>query len=101
MAASPAGFPLSSQAPDGAQVIARAGHVLRTLDHEDQGLSLAQLAERIGLPRSTMHRIVTALASEGMVAIGSPGGSVLAGPKFARLASPSEAEPRTAGPPFR
>lgn len=72
----------------GVQVIARAGQVLRTLDLEDEGLSLAQLAERIGLARSTMHRIVTALATEGMLATASTDGRVRAGPEFARLACP-------------
>ena len=58
----------------GVQVIVRVGQVLRALDGEDQGLSLAQLAERIGLPRSTVHRIVTALTAEGLVATASPAG---------------------------
>jgi len=91
VAASPAG---------GVQVIARAGQVLRTLDREDQGLSLAQLAERIGLPRSTMHRIVTALAAEGMLATASTGGRVRAGPEFGRLASSSHVDLCAAAAPF-
>jgi DNA-binding IclR family transcriptional regulator len=74
--------------------------VLRALDGEDQGLSLAQLADRIGLPRSTVHRIVTALAAEGMVATASPAGRVCIGPEFARLALSSEAGMWTAVEPF-
>src|SRR6266699_2942048 len=71
----------------GVQVIARAAQVLRALESEPQGLSLAQLAERVGLPRSTVHRIVTALAAEGLVASVSPTGQVRIGPEFARLAA--------------
>jgi DNA-binding IclR family transcriptional regulator len=74
--------------------------VLRALDGEHQGLSLAQLADRIGLPRSTVHRIVTALAAEGLVATASPVGRVRIGPEFARLASSSQADLWTAAEPF-
>jgi DNA-binding IclR family transcriptional regulator len=83
----------------GVQVITRVGQVFRALDGEPQGLSLAQLADRIDLPRSTVHRIVTALAAEGFIASASPAGRVRIGPEFARLVSSSrpdlweEAEP--------
>ncbi|HEX6528093.1 MAG TPA: IclR family transcriptional regulator [Streptosporangiaceae bacterium] len=76
----------------GVQVIARAAQVLRALEGEPQGLSLAQLAERVVLPRSTVHRIVTALAAEGLVASVSSTGRVRIGPEFARLASAGPTE---------
>jgi DNA-binding IclR family transcriptional regulator len=76
----------------GVQVIARAAQVLRALEGEPQGLSLAQLAERVGLPRSTVHRIVTALSAEGLLASVSSTGRVRIGPEFARLAAASPAE---------
>ena len=79
-------------AQGGVQVIARVGQVFRALYDEPQGLSLAQLADRIGLPRSTVHRIVTALAAEGFIASASPAGRVRIGPEFARLASSSRAD---------
>jgi DNA-binding IclR family transcriptional regulator len=100
VAAYEAESPRSSEAPGGVQVIARVGQVLRALDGENQGLSLAQLADRIGLPRSTVHRIVTALAAEGLVATASPAGRVRIGPEFARLASSSQADLWTAVEPF-
>lgn len=78
---------MGTESAGGVQVIARAAQVLRALENEPQGLSLAQLAERAGLPRSTVHRIVTALAAEGMVASVSPTGRVRIGPEFARLAA--------------
>jgi DNA-binding IclR family transcriptional regulator len=71
----------------GVQVIARAAQLLRALEREPQGLSLAQLAERVRLPRSTVHRIVTALAAEGLLASVSSTGRVRIGPEFARLAA--------------
>jgi DNA-binding IclR family transcriptional regulator len=73
----------------GVQVIARAAQVLRALDGEPSGLSLSQLAQRVGLPRSTVHRIVMALGSEGLVAAASPNGRVRLGPELARLAEAS------------
>ena len=65
-------LPRTPESPGGVQVIARVGQILRALSGEAQGLSLAQLAQRIGLPRSTVHRIVTALTAEGLVATASP-----------------------------
>jgi DNA-binding IclR family transcriptional regulator len=64
----------SSQETDGAvrrregvQVIARAAEVLRQLAAEPEGLQLGDLASRVELPRSTVHRIVRALSDEGFV----------------------------------
>lgn len=74
------------------QVIARAAQVLRALEGEPLGLSLAQLAERVHLPRSTVHRIVTALCAEGFLVSASASGRVRIGSEFARLASASAAE---------
>ena len=73
----------------GVQVIARAAQVLRALEGEPSGLSLSQLAQRVGLPRSTIHRIVMALGTEGLVAAASPNGRVRLGPELARLAESS------------
>jgi DNA-binding IclR family transcriptional regulator len=76
----------ASESGTGIQVIARAAQILRALDGEPGGLSLSQLAQRIGLPRSTVHRIVVALGAEGLVAAASPNGRVRLGPELARLA---------------
>jgi AraC-like DNA-binding protein len=43
------------------QVIARAASVLRALEGEQTGLSLAQISQRVNLARSTVQRIVDAL----------------------------------------
>jgi len=78
----------------GVQVIARAAQILRALDGEPDGLSLSQLSERLGLPRSTVHRVVSALAAEGLLAAASPNGRVRLGPEIARLALASRRELR-------
>jgi DNA-binding IclR family transcriptional regulator len=68
------------------QVVSRAASILRALDGEHRGLSLSELAERTGLPRSTVHRLVTALGVEGFV-VGAPAaGRTRLGPELARLA---------------
>lgn len=51
----------------GIQVIARAGAILRALGRSDRGLTLRSVATATGLPRSTVHRIVVALAAEHLV----------------------------------
>lgn len=78
----------------GVQVIARAAQILRALDGEPNGLSLSQLSERLELPRSTVHRVVSALAAEGLLAAASPNGRVRLGPEIARLALASRRELR-------
>jgi DNA-binding IclR family transcriptional regulator len=71
----------------GIQVITRAAEILRSLEGHPNGLSLSQIAERAELPRSTVHRIVTALVIEGLLVSASPNGRVRIGPELLRLAA--------------
>jgi DNA-binding IclR family transcriptional regulator len=68
------------------QVIARAAAILRALEDEAFGLSLAQIAQRVGLARSTVQRIVAALELEKLVIAASPTGGIMLGPAILRLA---------------
>jgi DNA-binding IclR family transcriptional regulator len=77
----------TSSSHTGIQVVARVAHILRALENEPQGLSLSQLAKRVGLPRSSTHRIVSALTTEGLLAAASPNGRVMLGPEIGRLAA--------------
>lgn len=70
----------------GIQVIARAGAILRALQSHPNGRSLAEISVAVGLPRSTVHRITTALAREGFVESASLAGGLRLGPTFAELA---------------
>ena len=70
----------------GVQVIARAVAIMRSLRNENDGLSLGQIAERVGLPRSTVQRIVGALQAEHMVIAASPGRGIRLGPEITSLA---------------
>lgn len=73
----------------GVQVISRAARILRTLGNEPEGLSLGGIAERVDLPRSTVQRIVNALASEALVTTPSPMARIRLGSGLLALASRS------------
>ena len=79
--------PAESKSRQGIQVIARAARVLRTLENEKDGLSLGQIAKRVGLPRSTVQRIVNALADEQLLIAASPNARVALGPAILRMAA--------------
>ncbi|MCX2684728.1 IclR family transcriptional regulator [Pseudomonas sp. DCB_AW] len=69
----------------GKQVIARAASVLKALENQRSGLSLAQIAKAAFLPRTTVHRIVAALEAQQMVTSGAQG--IRLGPALMRLAA--------------
>jgi DNA-binding IclR family transcriptional regulator len=68
------------------QVIARAAAIMRALEDTTTGLSLAEIAMKVGLARSTVQRIVSALETEKLVVAASPAGRVRLGPTILRLA---------------
>jgi DNA-binding IclR family transcriptional regulator len=68
------------------QVIARAAAVLRSLEGRADGLSLTQIAQLVGLARSTVTRIVGALRAEQFVMATTPTSGVRLGPALTRLA---------------
>jgi len=59
--------PVHADRRTGIQVLARAANVLRCLAESNEGLTLAQIASRVGVARSTVHRIVVALEEEAWV----------------------------------
>ncbi len=76
----------------GVQVIARAAAILRALEAEPDGLSLGELAKRLDLARSTVQRLVGALADEQLVMTGGPRGGVTLGSALVRLAAAANIE---------
>jgi DNA-binding IclR family transcriptional regulator len=74
------------------QVITRAISVLRALEGQPEGLSLKQIAQRVGLARSTVQRIVDALRAEQFVIAASPTAGVRLGPALIRLAASASIE---------
>ena len=84
--------PQRSRSRHSVQVIARAANVLRALEGENDGLSLGQIAQRVGLARSTVQRIVDALSEEHFVIAASPTSGVRLGPALIRLAASARVE---------
>ena len=76
----------------GVQVIGRAANILRSLEDEPEGLSLGDIASRVDLPRSTVQRIVTALADEQLLISASTKSRVKLGPALIRLANATNNE---------
>lgn len=76
----------------GIQVISRAASILRALEHQANGLSLSEIALRVGLPRSTVQRIVNSLAEEQFLIAASPRSRVKLGPALIRLANATTIE---------
>ncbi len=76
----------SSGSQSGVQVVQRVAAILRALAAHPEGLSLSQIADLVGLPRSTVHRLVVALQREQFLMAVSPNGKVRLGPGIASLA---------------
>lgn len=70
----------------GVGVITRAAAVMRILGDAPEGLSLGKIAQRAGLARSTVQRLVGALETERLVVKGSQPGRIVLGPELLRLA---------------
>ncbi len=78
---------IQTKGKSGIQVIARAATILRILENEKDGLSLGQISSRVDLARSTVQRIVNALADEHLLIAASPNARVKLGPAILRLAA--------------
>ena len=84
---------------EGVQVIARAAEMLRRLAADPHGLTLSELSAGVGLPRSTAHRIVSALTQEGFVRP-APSGRLRIGPALIGLAVASRSDLRHEAGPY-
>lgn len=65
----------------------RSASILRALETDPWGMSLSQVAEATGLPRSTVHRLLVSMQEEQLVAIASEAGGYRLGPAFVRVAA--------------
>lgn len=83
----------------GVQVIARAAQILRALDAAADGVAPVQLSNQLELPRSTVHRILTALEEEDLVASVATGRYQL-GPALLRMGSSRSQDLRNVARPF-
>ena len=91
MTRAPAHGSAAEEAPSaagGIQVISRAADILRAVAREPGGMSQAELAENLGLARTTVHRIVSALEAEGFLRQPHTGARYRVGGEIARMAAP-------------
>ncbi len=85
--------------PGGVQVLSRAVDILRVVSQEPEELSLGKIAARVGLPRSTVQRIVNSLLSEKMLVQGPNAAGYRIGPQIHQLAEADKPDvPRTLHP---
>jgi IclR family transcriptional regulator, acetate operon repressor len=64
----------NASAPQGAQAALRALRLLKLFSAEEPELTLAEVSERAGLNKTTAHRLLQALYSEGMLERAGNGG---------------------------
>jgi DNA-binding IclR family transcriptional regulator len=63
----PEPLPATEPRRNGIQVVARVADILRAVARAPDGLSLSELALAVSMPKSTVHRLVSALESEEFV----------------------------------
>jgi IclR family transcriptional regulator, acetate operon repressor len=76
----------------GIQVVARTTRIMRTLSAHPQGLSLAGIAIEVGLPRSTVQRIINALVADNIVEPVGPSGGFRLGPALGQMLYQTQAD---------
>ncbi|MFW6198603.1 MAG: IclR family transcriptional regulator [Acidobacteriota bacterium] len=73
--------------PPGTQSVRRAIALLKAFTGDTPEMSLAELTEAVGLARTTAHRLLSALESEGLVARNAGGNAYRLGPAAIALGS--------------
>ena len=76
----------------GVQVVSRTAAIMRALSAHPGGLSLTAISNEVGLPRSTVQRLVTALEIEGLVDGKGPSGGTRLGPTVSSLLATAHAD---------
>ncbi|MFP8879985.1 MAG: IclR family transcriptional regulator [Myxococcota bacterium] len=76
-----------SKAPRGTQAILRTVRLLKAFSPEKPRMTLAELGAAVGLTRSTAHRLLAALESEGLVTRGRSRSTYCLGPAVIALGS--------------
>ena len=83
--ASPGGA-AAGRSPRGAQAVTRALRLLRAVAASDEPATLSSLAQTLGLPRTTAHRLLAALEREGFVTHAPGDQTYRPGPELATIA---------------
>ncbi|MDJ0838348.1 MAG: IclR family transcriptional regulator [Acidobacteriota bacterium] len=75
------------EAPQGTQAVIRAIRLIKAFSPQQPELTLSDLCQAIGLTKTTTHRLLTALESEGLVARNPANGTYHLGPAVIALGS--------------
>jgi DNA-binding IclR family transcriptional regulator len=82
---------MSSLPVQGAQVVSRVASLLRIVGRKPEGAPLVELVRESGLTRPTVHRLLSSLASEGLLDQDPQGGNWVLGPEILLLGSVASA----------
>jgi DNA-binding IclR family transcriptional regulator len=82
---------VSNQPVPGAQVVSRIAGLLRLVGRSSQGMPLAALVRESGLTRPTVHRLLSSLASEGLLDHDAGSGNWVLGPEILLMGSVASA----------
>jgi DNA-binding IclR family transcriptional regulator len=80
---------MQSRQTSGVNVLAKAVQVLKACQRLGGGVSLGQLAREVGIPRSTVQRIVQTLAAEGFLVSSGTARSISLGPELLAMGAAS------------
>ncbi|WP_426226942.1 IclR family transcriptional regulator [Pseudarthrobacter sp. DSP2-3-2b1] len=75
----------------GAQVVSRIAGLLRIVGHRAEGCSLVEVVRESGLTRPTVHRLLSSLASEGLLDHDARTGNWVLGPEILLMGSVASA----------
>jgi DNA-binding IclR family transcriptional regulator len=75
----------------GAQVVSRIAGLLRIVGRRSEGSSLVELVRESGLTRPTVHRLLSSLASEGLLDHDAGSGNWVLGPEILLMGSVASA----------
>jgi DNA-binding IclR family transcriptional regulator len=76
---------MKPRAPEGAQAVIRAIRLLKELARQESDVPVGELCESLDLTRTTAHRLLSALASEGLVVRSETTGGYRVGPGIVAL----------------
>ena len=82
---------MASAPVQGAQVVARVAGLLRLVGRSPEGMPLAGLVRESGLTRPTVHRLLSSLASEGLLDHDPSTGNWVLGPEVLLMGSVASA----------
>lgn len=80
---------MQSKQANGVNVLSKAVQVLKACQRLGGGLSLGELAREVGIPRSTVQRIVQTLAAEGFLVSSGAARSISLGPELLAMGAAS------------